>query len=225
MKSLHLQPLHPKPLHQSLHRSRRGLGAITIAVASIFAASCGSAPTTTAATAADATSEESTELPTLATTTPGSESGEQSATTPPEEAETDPELAMAEYEACMDDLGIDVPDFDGGGGVVVEEFEVDAESTDSVDFEEMQAAMDECDDVLEEAFGSFEMSPEQEAEMADQLLELERCLADAGFDIDMNEGGFELPADIEFEDFNEAMNNCQPDQATEMTDVVGGEAG
>ena len=66
----------------------------------------------------------------------------------------------------------------------------------------------------------FEATPEQEAEMADQMLELSKCLAEEGIEMgDMSGASFELPADIPFEDVEAAMAKCQPD--SEFSDSTG----
>ena len=133
--------------------------------------------------------------------------------------EVDPEIAMAEYEQCMADQGIDLDFGEAVDGAVVEEFEIDEDAADGGadaaiaidDLDEFEAAAGECDQILEEAFGEFELTPEEEAEFADQMLELERCLSDEGFDIDMSGNAFELDEDIDFEAFEEAMRTCEPD--------------
>lgn len=139
--------------------------------------------------------------------------------------EVDPDIAMAEYEQCMADQGIDLSFGDAGEGAAVVEFGIDDEDATSEgavaidDLEEFEAAAEECDEILDDAFGEFELTPEQEAEFADQTLELERCLRDEGFDIDMSGDGFEISEDIDFEAFEEAMRTCEPDSQFDSVEV------
>ncbi len=142
-----------------------------------------------------------------------SETGEADASSADDE-EVDPEIAMAEYEKCMADQGLDMQFVTEGDGAMIETFDAapedldDGKSISDFRFEEFEAAEEICGPILEEAFGSFEMTPEQEAEMADEMLELSRCMSDAGFDIDMTGGAFQLDENIDFEAFEEAMSTC-----------------
>ena len=137
--------------------------------------------------------------------------------------EVDPEIAMAEYEKCMADQGLDMQFVTEGNGATIETFDDAPEDLDEdlslreFGLEDLEAAEEICGPILEEAFGSFEMTPEQEAEMADQMLELNRCMSDAGFDIDTTGGAFELDENIDFEAFEEAMSTCG--NALETIDV------
>lgn len=132
------------------------------------------------------------------------------------EEEADPELVMAEYEKCLADLGIDI-DVTGGSGASIESFEVDedGDATGTPNLEDFEAATEQCDAILDDAFGDFELTPEQEAEQADQMLEFERCMADAGFEIDTSAGVVELDADLDFEAFDAANENCAQSFAAE----------
>lgn len=123
--------------------------------------------------------------------------------------QVDPELVMADYEKCLADLGVDV-DFAGAGGASIESFETDEEddATGTPNLEDFEAAAEQCDSILDDAFGDFDLTPEQEAEQADQMLVYERCMADAGFDIDTSGGVMELDADIDFEAFEAANESC-----------------
>ena len=161
------------------------------------------------------------ELPTLAAADDNSsdsgDSGEESTeedsteanSTEEDRTEVDPEQAMAEYEKCLSDFGVDL-DFSSGGGASIESIEIDEEgdATGTPNLEDFEAATEQCDAILEDAFGDFELTPEQEAEQADQTLEYERCMASAGFDIDTSEGFFELDDDIDFEAFEAANESC-----------------
>lgn len=200
---------------QSTSKSLRRFAPILIAL-SMFGAACGS-------TADDVATSE---LPTLEESHDSvsgdpdgtSDNGDDQATsdeqsddkTEEESAPIDPDEAMAKFEACMAENGIDIS-AEGGGNVQTIELDDDEAGSQEDAIEAMEEATKECDKILDDAFGEFEMSPEQEAEMADQNLELERCLADNGIDIDISGGAFELPADLSVDQFDELMSECAPD--------------
>ena len=182
----------------------------------MFAAACSSGAETATSelpTLADSTAEETTD-------TDGADEGESDDAAAEEDEggepeEVDPEIAMAEYEKCMADQGVNMSmAVAGEEGSSIETFETDPNDADSnagaepLDFENFEAAAEICEPILEDAFGSFEMTPEQEAEMADQMLELEKCMSEAGFDIDMSGNSFQLDDSIDFEAFEEAMSSC-----------------
>lgn len=132
-----------------------------------------------------------------------------------DDEEVDPEIAMAEYEKCMQDQGLDVQMATAGeGSSSIETLEPSTDESDNggsiEDFsiEDFEAAEEVCGPILEDAFGSFELTPEQEAEMADEMLELSRCMSEQGFDIELDQGVFELDEDIDFEAFENAMSTC-----------------
>lgn len=153
--------------------------------------------------------------------------GSPDAGAPEGSAERDPELAMAEFEKCMKDAGIDVQVGEvgeGGASMGSESFESQAPdrssaSPNEASVEEFEAAAAECEQLLDGAFGTLEdLSPEERAEMADQQLRFERCMADNGFEIDSDDNGaFSLGPDIDFEEFEAAAAAC----GTESSD--GGE--
>lgn len=98
---------------------------------------------------------------------PGSEAT--TSTTEP----VDPDDAFLEYTACMRDMGVDMPDPTSDGDTVM----IVGEDSDPEAFE---AAMAECDPILEAAFGEFEMTPEQDAERLDMELAFARCMRENG---------------------------------------------
>jgi len=129
----------------------------------------------------------------------------------PDVAETpkavDPEQAFAEFEACMADHGVTVA-IGGPGGAPVDDLDPSSEPAQEVTPADLEAAEAECEPILDNAFASFDLSPEQEAERADELLEVQQCLAEAGFEIDMSGGRFQVPQDVDFDEFNIAMKDC-----------------
>jgi hypothetical protein len=123
----------------------------------------------------------------------------------PSTSEVDPEEAFARFEACMADHGVMVS-FGAGGAEVPGEVS-DNRQTEAVTPERMEEAQRECDPILQEAFGSFDLDPEQEAEMADQMLALQLCLADEGYDIEINDNMFN-PGQVDMEEFGAALDRC-----------------
>ncbi len=152
-------------------------------------------------------------LPTLTEETTAA-AGETTTTT---EA-VDPEEAFQEYSECMREQGIEMPDLgDGGGSIEIAEG----------DFEAMDEAAALCDPILEAAFGEFELSPEQEAEMMDQELALAQCMRDSGIDWP-DPGGdntnvITLGDDVDPETINAAMDVCMKEAFGDVGGItVGG---
>ncbi|MFW2382756.1 MAG: hypothetical protein ACN4GZ_13425 [Acidimicrobiales bacterium] len=135
----------------------------------------------------------------------------------------DPEEAFQDYTACMQEHGIEMPDpSSAGGGLVAIEGDV------GLDIEAFEDAAEKCDPILEAAFGEFEMSPEQEAEMMDQELALAQCMRDNGIDWPDPSGGgnltIELGDDVDPETLNAAMETCMKDAFGDLGGVIGGGA-
>ena len=148
----------------------------------------------------DAAGETTPTLPTLT-----EETAAAAETTTTTEA-VDPEEAFQEYNDCMREHGVEMPDFGEGGGAI------DLVEGDSEAFEEATAA---CDPILDAAFGEFELSPDQEAEMMDQELAFAQCMRDAGIDWpDPSSDGqviIELGDDLDPEALDAAANTCMKD--------------
>lgn len=128
---------------------------------------------------------------------------------------TDADEAIAQYEACMRDLGIDIEMGDGGDGAVTMEMQSNTpagtdQSTTDDGFDEASAA---CDPLLEGAFGSFERDPQTEAEEADAALALQRCMADAGYEVDVQGGAVMMMTDDDamLAMFDECEKQTMPD--------------
>lgn len=154
------------------------------------------------------------DLPTLtAPASDGSADTEEGGTRDEDEevSEADADLAMAQFESCMSDAGVEIGGAGADGGFT-ESFESDTDvSNEAADVTDIEAAMEKCNSILEDAFGEFDLSPEEEAELEDANLELSRCLADAGFDVDLSSSSFTLDESIDFEEFEAAMTACSPD--------------
>ncbi len=130
-------------------------------------------------------------------------------------APMDPEEAQLAFAECMREHGIDMPDPGADGGIQIM---ATPETED-----EMEAAMEECQPLLENARGAIEMDPEQEAEMREQMLEFTECMREQGIDMPdpvfSDDGGFSVQAEPEEgggvdggpradEDFQAAAEEC-----------------
>jgi hypothetical protein len=115
---------------------------------------------------------------------------------------------MLEMQRCLSEAGFDI-DLDGMT------FELD----ENVDFEAFEEAMDACNELLGDAFGEFEATPEQEAMMADAELKFNQCMADNGFE--MSDGAIELD-EGDFEKMEEATAECD-DAFDELNEAITGE--
>lgn len=117
----------------------------------------------------------------------------------------DPDEAMQEYATCMRENGVDMPDPGTDGAIMIGGPDVDPTTVD--------AAMAECDPILEAAFGDFEMSPEMEAEQRDLDLAFSRCMRDNGVEEWPDPGTddsmtIELGSDSDPETVNAAVDLC-----------------
>ncbi len=160
-----------------------------------------------------------TTTPTLPTLTEETATAAEEATTTTEAV--DPEDAFQKYTACMREQGIEMPDpGSDGGGVVTMQVDED------MDFGAFDEAAQECDSILDAAFGEFEMSPEQEAEMMDQELALAQCMRDNGIDWPDPSGDgnltIELGDDVDPETVNAAMETCMKDAFGDLGGIVVG---
>lgn len=144
-----------------------------------------------------------------------------------EVSDAEREDAMLEFTECMREHGVDMPDpgASGGAGEVIiggPAGEARGSKADGQEFEEAHTA---CEPILEDAFGDRpQMSPEEQAEMQDNMLAFTECMREHGIDMPDPEfsedgGGFSIkvddaggggggpdPSDPDFEDAQEA---CQ----------------
>lgn len=138
-------------------------------------------------------------------------------------SEDDIEQAYAEYEKCLEDIGLgDLFSADGAGDGVVTDVQIDSSGAggglegDPADFDaKFERMEEECEPLIAAVSANFELSPEEEAEMADAELEFARCMRDAGFDFpDPSSGGGAIQAiEVDQENFdidalNEASEKC-----------------
>lgn len=100
--------------------------------------------------------------------------------------EVDPEEAVLAFTQCMREQGVDMPDpeFSDEGGVMfsTEDDGDGDEPPPAVDLEAMDAAYEECGELMEGAnLGGGE--PVDMSEMEDQMLEFAQCMRDEGVDM------------------------------------------
>lgn len=119
-------------------------------------------------------------------------------------SDEDSEAAYLRYKQCLADEGVDDPfgDSEDGDSALVE--------FDQGEYEAFEAAQKKCEPILEDAFGSFDLSPEQQAAQADAELAFNTCMTDKGFDLggDGGQAGFEIGADVDIADLEEAAAEC-----------------
>jgi hypothetical protein len=156
------------------------------------------------------------------------------------------EDAMLEFTECMRDHGVDMPDPEvveggpGGGGGFAITSEAGPAGRGGGDTDAFEAANDACGDILDDVFGDApQMSPEDEAEMRDNMLAFAECMRDHGVDMPDPEfesggGGFSVqlgepgdgggidPSDPDFEAAQEA---CQGELGFEDGEGPGGGPG
>jgi hypothetical protein len=181
-----------KPHHGgTLERARATITIATVAISACLLAACGggsgdassgdevaSLGTTppTGTTPADSTADGATAGGTTADgTTPGESAPDGSDAEAPE----DPEEAMLAFTECMRENGIDLPDPQFGEG----EMGAVAVTIGPGDVEEMEAAQEECAPLMENARGSIELDPEQQAELEAEMLEFAQCMRDHGIEM------------------------------------------
>lgn len=136
--------------------------------------------------------------------------------------------AALEYAECMRDHGIDMPDptfdEDGGTRVVMGPGEGGGPDVgpDGQPSEEFRAASEACQPILEEAAPDLQLTPEEQAEMQDQLVAMAECMRARGHDVPDPQvsddgrvtvggpggGGGPAPGSAEEDDFMQDMEEC-----------------
>ncbi len=125
-----------------------------------------------------------------------------------EPTEADFEEAQLAFESCMSDAGFEM-DFGGGGGEVVSAEVGSSGGAVPIDGDGFQEAIEACNEVFDGLGGSFDPSPEQEAEMRDAETAFANCMADAGFEFDTSGPVMAFGAeDGDFEAIDAAMQEC-----------------
>ena len=130
---------------------------------------------------------------------------------------TDPEEAMLAFTECMRDHGIDMPDPQVGEEG---EFGINLEATPENE-DDLEAAQEACQPLLEDVRGEIEIDPEREAEMRQQMLDFAECMRDHGIDMPdpvfSDDGGFVVQQEgpggnvRDDPDFEAAAEECSPE--------------
>ncbi len=91
--------------------------------------------------------------------------------------------AMLDYAQCMRDHGVDMPDptFGDDGHVAIEG--KGPGSRGGADQDAFMAADEACRSILEDAAPEISLSPEEQAEMQDQMLAMAECMRGKGHDM------------------------------------------
>lgn len=117
---------------------------------------------------------------------------------------TDHEQALA-FTECMRENGVDMPDPDPGGGIVMQR-------SDSLNLEDVQRAREACNHLAPEGLRGGQMDPET----LDQLREFTQCMRDNGIDMpdpDPDGGAFRVGGedgvDPSSPEFEAAMEACE----------------
>jgi hypothetical protein len=140
----------------------------------------------------------------------------------------------------MREHGIDMPDpeFSGGGGagVVIQGGPGGDGEGPPGDSEEFEAADEECSSIMEDVRGEMpQMSPEDQAEMQDQLVAMAECMREKGYDfpdpevssdgrvqIEMNGKAPFEPGDAREEQMREDQQACNEEAGLENGPMAGG---
>lgn len=111
------------------------------------------------------------------------------------DAPADPEEAMALFQSCMTDHGVEGGGFaiatrSGSDGEMIEvgsdpldSEELPAMPMEEIDPEVFEAANEACNGHLANAMPEFDLTPEQEAAMEDARLEFEQCMEEQGVEM------------------------------------------
>ncbi len=157
------------------------------------------------------------------------EPGTEAEATPPAIAqEVDAEEALLEFAACMRENGVDMddPGFGVDGGRLGFG-RGDGETTFDQQSSEFVSAMEACGDMLESL--RPELDPAEQAERAEQRLEMARCLRESGWDVadpdpDQGAGGPLRGGGLDVSDprLREDVSACQADLGIELPAGPGG---
>lgn len=113
-------------------------------------------------------------------------------------SEADRSRIAEEYRNCMAEGGLDAAvDYDNGLDINV--------SVDDVSDEQAQVTEAACEPILADLERGYELTPEEEARLADISLEVQKCLADAGYVVEVSpQGGVSLNNNDQAAGFDEA---------------------
>jgi pyruvate/2-oxoglutarate dehydrogenase complex dihydrolipoamide acyltransferase (E2) component len=130
---------------------------------------------------------------------------------PPASAPTDPDEAMLAYTECMRDHGIELGDPQPLGGEGEDQTEVQSIEGDP---EDIRAAEEDCQPLLEAAESDEVVDPEQEAERREQMLAYAECMREHGIDMpdpvvdDDGRAQMQMPDRVNRQEFQAASAEC-----------------
>jgi hypothetical protein len=107
-------------------------------------------------------------------------------------SDMDADDALLTYNDCLRDHGVDMADEVEDGSVVVGDDEGVVVNGVEVDPLVWERAEEECRPHLDEAIGSFEVDPETQAQLLDDMTAVAACMRDRGYDVpdpQLDEGG------------------------------------
>lgn len=175
----------------------------------MLAGACSSSDDETAPTVATLPTEAPADAP--ASSAADTEPGDDTPVNPEDVSDEDAEAAQLRFDQCMADQGVDQEELfgdaagDSGDDNQATAIKIDDES---FNFEAYEAALEECEPILEAFFGDFTLSPEQEAMASDAQAQFSQCMSDQGIDIDSGgDAGGTVSFEISEDEFDQdAMN-------------------
>lgn len=126
-------------------------------------------------------------------------------------SEAEKSRVAEEYRDCMADGGLEAQvDYSSGLDISV--------TGGDISEEQMLAVEAACEPILSALDQGQELDPEDEARLADALLEAQKCLADAGYVVSLSDNGINLDSDDQAEGFDEAAYAEQEDECFRQAD-------
>jgi hypothetical protein len=219
-----------EPMTERTHVSRMRTWASIAGVtaAAVLLAACGATDDDGAAAASDTADGEVASIGTVAGASTGDAGGDDTGSSGSDDQpdEADVQQATLDFAQCMREHGVDMPDptFDaeGNGQIMVRA----GGPGDEIDPEQMEAANEACQPIMEAVRGAFDApDPEELERMKAEALEFSQCMREHGVDIPdpqfsedgamtvavgggrLGEAG-EGPDAIDADAFNEAAEAC-----------------
>jgi hypothetical protein len=136
-------------------------------------------------------------------------------------SEADKSRIAEAWRDCLAEDGVR-GEIDYSGGI-----DIGVEIPEGMSEEQVQETEARCEPILNDLDAAPELSPEQEAELADVLLDVQQCMADEGYVISISGGGISVdsadqPADYDEAAYAEAEDRCFRTVAPDLYDEFGG---
>jgi len=131
--------------------------------------------------------------------------------------------AMLEFAECMREHGIDMPDpeFDEGGGAMRIGSGPGSADEGGPSQEEFEAADEACSPIMEDVRPDIQLTPEEQAELQDEMVAVAQCMRDKGWnmpDPEVGEGG-EVRVQVEPGDETSGRAPSPENQEAHMEDM------